>query len=422
VCTTELATVAKLDGEFKNRGVKVACISCDPVDSHVGWSKDVVAYCGLPDGQALPFPIFADPSREIAMQLGMLDAVSKDAAGLPNTCRAVFVVGPDRKLKLSILYPATTGRNFREVLRAVDSLKLTATSRLATPGNWKAGQECVVAPSVSTSDAYKMFPLGVRVVTLPSALPYLRFTPDPRSVEEQTTGKKPNLSAEEWAAADAELLKDDAFKALHKKYMQPCSEASLARAVAALEGAKHTVKVFETSQEAVEYLGSLLTDKIAVSNATSTTLEQIGFIAYLKSQDSRIINYKGRAAKAAAEGDMARHAELIKQGASADIFFSGVGAIAETGEIVAGDLSGTRISGWLAAKQLVLVSGTNKIVKDADEAKKRLSEYQLKVESARSRVVYGVPASALLNNVQINAANPFGSRTTVVLIKESLGF
>ena len=156
----------------------MACISCDPVDSHIAWSADVLAFSGeLKDDRALPFPIIADPSREIATSLGMLDAVSKDAAGLPNTCRAVFVIGPDHKLKLSLLYPATTGRNFTEVLRVIDSLQLTATRRLATPGNWVAGQDCVVASSVSTDDAIKLFPLGVRIVDLPSKKGYLRFTP-----------------------------------------------------------------------------------------------------------------------------------------------------------------------------------------------------------------------------------------------------
>jgi 1-Cys peroxiredoxin 6 len=422
VCTTELSKVAMLDPQFKDRGVKVICISCDPVDSHIAWSQDVLAYGGMGEQPQLPFPIIADPSRNIATTLGMLDGVSKDAAGLPNTCRAVFVIGPDRKLKLSILYPATTGRNFNEVLRVIDSLQLTATRRLATPGNWIPGQDCIIAPSVSTAEATTLFPLGVRIVDLPSQKQYLRFTPDPRGVEEQKTGNKPSVSAADWARSDEQLQADAYFKTLHERYSMCCSEASLQRAVAALEAEKHIVKVFNTSQEAVDYMGTLLTDKVSVSTATSTTLEQIGWIAYLKTQDSRINNLKGKAAKAAAEGNQTEHASLIQQGALADLFFTGVGAISETGQVIAGDLSGSRVSGWLAAKTLVMVTGSNKIVSDFEEAKTRLHEYQLRLESARVRVAYKVPASALMNEVALTAANPMGPRTIVVIIKESLGF
>lgn len=179
VCTTELAAVSKLIEEFKIRDVKPIGISCDPIDSHVEWSRDVCAYGSLPSDRQLPFPLIADPTREIATSLGMLDAVSKNAAGLPNTCRAVFVIGPDKKLKLSILYPATTGRNFKEVLRTIDSLQLTANKSLATPGNWVQGEDCVVVSGVTTEDAKKLFPLGVRIVNLPSQKQYLRFTPYP---------------------------------------------------------------------------------------------------------------------------------------------------------------------------------------------------------------------------------------------------
>jgi len=169
-------------------------------------------------------------------------------------------------------------------------------------------------------------------------------------------------------------------------------------------------------------MGTLLQDKMSVSTGTSTTLDQIGWIAYLKSQDNRINNLKGKAAKAAQEGNMAEYSSLIQQGGLADLFFSSVGAVTETGDIIAGDLTGSRLNGWWAAKQLVLVAGTNKIVADSAEAHKRLHEYQLKLESARVRVAYGVPASALNNEVSLKSANPFGPRTTVVLIKESLGF
>lgn len=177
VCTTELAAVAKLAEEFRARDVKLACISCDPVDSHKKWSEDVVAYAKLGEKE-LPFPIIADAKRDIATSLGMLDPISKDAAGLPNTCRAVFIVGPNKKLKLSILYPATTGRNFTEVLRVVDSLQLTETRRLATPVNWKVGDDCIVAGSVSMDEAKVLFP-GFRTVELPSKKGYLRMTEYP---------------------------------------------------------------------------------------------------------------------------------------------------------------------------------------------------------------------------------------------------
>jgi 1-Cys peroxiredoxin 6 len=179
VCTTELSTAAKLVPEFGKRNVKLIAVSCDPVDMHNAWIGDVVAY-DTTGPSTFPFPIIADPKRDLAVRLGMLDAVSKDNAGLPNTARAVFLVGPDKKMKLSILYPATTGRNFDELIRVVDSVQLTATRRLATPANWVTGQDCVVASSVSQEEAPGLFPKGVRIVTLPSKKPYLRFTPDPR--------------------------------------------------------------------------------------------------------------------------------------------------------------------------------------------------------------------------------------------------
>ena len=401
----------------------MACISCDPVDSHRAWSDDIVAYCGT-DIKQLPFPIIADEKREIATQLGMLDAVSKDAAGLPNTCRAVFVIGPDKKLKLSLLYPATTGRSFREVLRAIDSLQLTATRRLATPGNWISGQDCVVASSVSTEEAIKLFPKGVRIVDLPSKKPYLRLTPFPDAEPQKAAAaeQKPSVSAEDWSKSDAQLQADSAFKDLHARFSKPCSDESLANAVKSLEGQKFTVKVFDTKEDALVYLTSLLKEKISVSYGTSTTLEQIGWIDYLKANDERIVNYKARAVKAMAAGDNAEYANLMQQGATSDLFVSSVGAVAETGEIIGGDLTGTRMSGWLASKHLVVVAGTNKIVRDLTEAKQRLHEYQLKLESARVRVAYKVPASAVNNEIVLNGANPMQPHTTVILIKESLGF
>merc|ERR1712212_913112 len=123
-----------------------------------------------------PYPIVADEKREMAVKLGMVDPDEKDAAGMPLTCRAVFIIGPDKKLKLSILYPATTGRNFDEVLRVIDSLQLTAVKKVATPVNWKAGGDCMVIPSISNEDAKTLFPNGVTTKEMPSGKRYLRYT------------------------------------------------------------------------------------------------------------------------------------------------------------------------------------------------------------------------------------------------------
>lgn len=180
VCTTELGTVGKYADKFASRGVKLAALSCNDVDSHKAWVKDVISYNKL-DGDDLPYPIIADPKRELAVKLGMLDPVEKDAAGLPMTCRAVFVIGPDAKLKLSLLYPATTGRNFDEIIRVIDSLQLTATRSCATPANWVAGGDVMVLPSVKAEDLAEKFPKGVTVCEdLPSTKKYIRTTADPR--------------------------------------------------------------------------------------------------------------------------------------------------------------------------------------------------------------------------------------------------
>lgn len=177
VCTTELSTVAKLVPEFEKRKTKVIALSCDPVDSHKSWAKDVCAVGSC--GQELPYPIIADEKRELAVQLGMLDADEKDGEGLPLTARAVFIVGPDKRLKLSLLYPATTGRNFSEIIRVLDSLQLTAYHKVATPADWKDGDDCMVLPSVKQDETAKLFPKGVTVKEVPSGKPYLRYTPQP---------------------------------------------------------------------------------------------------------------------------------------------------------------------------------------------------------------------------------------------------
>lgn len=174
VCTTELAAVVKRREAFEKRGVKLIALSCDGVESHKGWEKDVMNYA-KGKGTTLPYPIVADEKRELAVKLGMVDPDEKDATGMPLTARAVFIIGPDKKLKLSLLYPATTGRNFDEILRVVDSLQLTATKKVATPVDWKDGDEAMVVPNLTDADAKAMFP-KFRKEDVPSGKNYLRFT------------------------------------------------------------------------------------------------------------------------------------------------------------------------------------------------------------------------------------------------------
>merc|ERR1712096_157652 len=133
-----------------------------------------IAYNNLTTG--FSYPIMGDPKREVANLYGMMDPDEKDAEGIPLTCRAVYIIGPDKKLKLSLLYPATTGRNFDEILRVVDSLQLTATKKVATPVNWVDGGEAMVLPSVKGADVAKYFPNGIRTEDVPSGKSYMRFT------------------------------------------------------------------------------------------------------------------------------------------------------------------------------------------------------------------------------------------------------
>jgi len=176
VCTTELGRVQQLSEEFGKRGVKLIALSCDTTESHHGWIKDILDYNKL---DKFSYPIIADPNRDVATLYGMMDPDEKDSAGLPLTCRAVFVIGPGKKLKLSILYPATTGRNFDEILRVVDSLQLTATKKVATPVDWKQGGSVMVVPGVKQEDAAGLFPKGVTVHEVPSGKVYIRTTPQP---------------------------------------------------------------------------------------------------------------------------------------------------------------------------------------------------------------------------------------------------
>jgi len=176
VCTTELSCAALKSDEFKKRNVKMIALSIDSVADHLSWSKDVMSMAPELNDCPLPFPIIADHNRELSVQLGMLDPDELDKDGMPLTARCVFVVGPDKKLKLSILYPATTGRNFDEIIRVIDSLQLTAVKKVATPADWKPGDKCMVIPSLSDAEAAALFPNGVTTRDVPSKKTYLRYT------------------------------------------------------------------------------------------------------------------------------------------------------------------------------------------------------------------------------------------------------
>ncbi|MBO9620271.1 MAG: peroxiredoxin [Niabella sp.] len=166
VCTTELGKTALLKGEFEKRGVKALAVSVDPLDSHLGWRNDI----NETNNCSVDFPILADPERNIATLYDMIHPNASEKA----TVRSLFIIGPDKKVKLIITYPASTGRNFQEVLRVIDSLQLTANHSVATPADWKQGEDVIVVPSISTEDAIKKFPKGVKEVK-----PYLRYTPQP---------------------------------------------------------------------------------------------------------------------------------------------------------------------------------------------------------------------------------------------------
>ncbi|XP_022119618.2 peroxiredoxin-6 [Pieris rapae] len=179
VCTTELARVVKLMPEFKKRNVKVIGISCDSLTSHFLWCRDIRSYAGCTLDESFPYPIIEDEDRIIAKTLNMLDKDEMDSKGMPLSARAVFIIDPRKKYRLSILYPASTGRNFDEILRVIDSLQLTDKHRVATPVDWKMGDDCMVLPTVSDDELKKSFP-QVKVVQVPSGKQYLRKTPCPK--------------------------------------------------------------------------------------------------------------------------------------------------------------------------------------------------------------------------------------------------
>jgi len=166
VCTTELGMVARLKPEFDKRNIKPIGLSVDPLDSHVKWVGDIAET----QGTALNFPLLADGDRKVANLYDMLHPESETT----TTVRSVFVVDGKGKIRLTLTYPASTGRNFDEILRVIDSLQMTDNSRVATPVNWKPGDDCVILPAISNEEADKLFPKGYTQLK-----PYLRLTPDP---------------------------------------------------------------------------------------------------------------------------------------------------------------------------------------------------------------------------------------------------
>src|SRR4029078_3026972 len=166
VWTTELGKTALLNEEFAKRNTKVLAVSVDPLDKHEGWVKDI----NETQKTTVNFPMIADPDRTVATLYDMIHP----NASVTATVRSLFIIGPDKLVKLVITYPASTGRNFVEVRRVIDSLQLTAHHSVATPADWKNGEDVIVVPAVSTEDAIKKFPKGVKVIK-----PYLRYTPEP---------------------------------------------------------------------------------------------------------------------------------------------------------------------------------------------------------------------------------------------------
>lgn len=166
VCTTELGTVANYYGEFEKRNTKVIALSVDPLESHLKWIEDI----NETQNTQVNFPIIADENRSVSLLYDMIHPNASEKF----TVRSVFVIGSDKKIKLTLTYPASTGRNFEELLRVIDSLQLTANYSVATPANWKNGEDVVIAPSIPDTEVSSRFPKGHRVLR-----PYLRMTPQP---------------------------------------------------------------------------------------------------------------------------------------------------------------------------------------------------------------------------------------------------
>lgn len=173
VCTTELGKVAQLSSEWAKRSVKVVAVSVDTAKAHKEWIKDIndiMCTC-------VEFPLVADFDRKVSVLYGMLDQTHLDDEGMPLTVRSVFIISPNKQVKAIIAYPASTGRNFTEILRVIDSLQMTAEKKVGTPADWVRGEKTVVLPNITTDEAKEMFTKGVEEVR-----PWLRFTPDPSDV------------------------------------------------------------------------------------------------------------------------------------------------------------------------------------------------------------------------------------------------
>lgn len=166
VCTTELGMASKMKDEFKKRNVKMLAVSVDPIEQHFEWIKDI----NETQQTTLDFPIIADSEKKVSELYDMIHP----NASMTHTVRSVFIIGSDKKIKLIIVYPASTGRNFNELLRVIDSLQLTAQYNVATPANWQHGEDCIIVPAVSNEEADKKFPKGYKVIKT-----YLRVTPQP---------------------------------------------------------------------------------------------------------------------------------------------------------------------------------------------------------------------------------------------------
>mmetsp|Transcript_769 Transcript_769/g.1134 ORF Transcript_769/g.1134 Transcript_769/m.1134 type:complete len:220 (+) Transcript_769:55-714(+) len=171
VCATELGRLSQLKPEFDKMNAAVFGLSVDTAENHAKWIEDINDMSNT----KVEYPIIADPERKVSLLYGMLDQTNLEKPGLPLTVRSVFFISPDKAIKAIITYPASTGRSFTEILRVLDSLQMTVNHKVATPADWKAGEKCVVVPSISTEDAKSKFPKGVEEIR-----PWIRFTPDPR--------------------------------------------------------------------------------------------------------------------------------------------------------------------------------------------------------------------------------------------------
>ncbi|XP_073987566.1 peroxiredoxin-6-like [Rhodnius prolixus] len=178
VCTTELGRIAVFKGEFDKRGVKLIALSCDKLKDHTDWINDIKSYCRDIPGD-FPYPIISDEDRKLAVKLDMLDEQNRNNEESAKTIRALYIIDPNKKLRLSMIYPMSTGRNVDEILRVIDSLQLTDKLQfVATPANWIPGDKVMILPTVKDEDLPKLFPKGVDKVSMPSGQNYVRTTTD----------------------------------------------------------------------------------------------------------------------------------------------------------------------------------------------------------------------------------------------------